>query len=157
MIAGAGGVLFILQTILALHLMLSLRSASKERQRLNREMFGLLRKIEGLTSGKREQMMKHYDKILDDLVTRLPHTIASQAGTSIFETESRILTRLAELEPNLRNDELGRQKMDDLIQSMEGLESLIVSLTAETVQSVMAENRKVLFQDGIFREESMAA
>jgi len=129
--------------------MASLRIAAHDRTKLNRELYGLVNKIEGLTANKRDQMLKHYDKILDDLSNRLPPTIASQAGQLIFETESKILSRLAELEPNLKDDELGQRKMDELIKNMENLESTIVNLTSQTVSNVMAQSRKELFDDSL--------
>src|SRR5688572_10532040 len=86
-----------LQGLLALTLVLALRSANRERHALHKELFGLTRKIEGLTAHRREQVLKHYDKILDSLSVRIPTTVASQASQLIFDTESKILARLAEL------------------------------------------------------------
>ena len=101
-------------------------------------------------------MAKQFDKILSDLALRLPPTIAAQAGQTIFETESRILSRLAELEPDLKNDHQSREKMDDLIKSMEALETTIVTVTADTVQNIMASNRQAIFDDELFSEEIAA-
>lgn len=154
--AGAFAALFVLQSCLAVYLLSSLRNARKERAALHREMYGLVRKLEGLTSGKREQMAKQFDKILSELSLRLPPTIAAQAGQTIFETESRILSRLAELEPDLKNDEQSREKMDDLIKSMESLETTIVTVTADTVQNIMAANRQAIFEDDIYSEDRAA-
>ncbi len=154
--AGAFAALFVLQSCLAVYLLSSLRAARKERAALHREMYGLVRKLEGLTSGKREQMAKQFDKILSELALRLPPTIAAQAGQTIFETESRILSRLAELEPDLKNDEQSREKMDDLIKSMESLETTIVTVTADTVQNIMAANRQAIFEDDIYSEDRAA-
>jgi len=144
---------FVLQSILGFCLIWYIRSSHRESQALYREMHGAVRKIEGLTANKREQMLKHYDKILAEVSLRLPPTVASQAGTMIFETEQRILSRLAELEPNLNDDQESRQKMDDLIKSMENLENTIVDLTANTVQSVMAQSRKELFDQELLTGE----
>jgi len=150
------GVVF-LQFLLAIYMFASLKIAARERAQLNKEMFGLLRKIEGMTANRREQMLKHYDKILEDISMRLPPTIAAKAGEIIFETESKLLSRLAEIEPNLKDDQVGRKKMDGIIQSMETLESTIVSLTANTVQNVMADKRRDLFNEKIPGESSLAA
>jgi len=136
---------------------IALRSSSKERAVLNKEMFGLLRKIEGLTSSRREQMLKHYDKILANLSTRLPTTIAAQASTMIFETESKILARLAELEPQLNKNGSDKRKMDELIQSMENLEQTIIALTSETVRKVMVDSRRTLLDDENMNDVSIAA
>ncbi|MDC0358241.1 hypothetical protein OAO01_05435 [Oligoflexia bacterium] len=151
------GVAALAQFALSLYMGASLRIASRDRANLTKEMFGLVRKIEGLTSNRREQMLKHYDTILEELSTRLPPTIASEAGQMIFEMESNILSRLAELEPNLREDEASLKKMDSLIKSMEGLEATLVSLTANTVRNVMASRRRDLFHDPARDKESLAA
>lgn len=157
MLLGAAAALVFLQLILAVYMLASLRVASRERAELNKEMFGLLRKIEGLTATRREQMLKHYDKILENLSTRLPPTIAAQASATIFDTESKILARLAELEPAFAKDDASRRKMDELIKAMENLEQTIVALTADTVRKVMVESRRNLLDDEMYQEISLAA
>lgn|GEM_PF-2348425 len=153
-----GGLFVGLQLILTVLMLVSLRAASRERFQLHREMFGLLRKIEGLTANRREQLLKHYDSLLDNLSTRLPPAVAAQTSQIIFETESKILSRLAELEPTLKTDEVARKKMDELIKSMENLEKTIVALAADTVKNVMVEGRRSLFEDeGRFSGFSFAA
>ncbi|MBN8548378.1 MAG: hypothetical protein J0M12_03565 [Deltaproteobacteria bacterium] len=124
----------------------SLRAANREREITSKELFGLMKKIEGLTASRREHLLKEYDKILENLTHRLPPIIAAQASESIIETESRILTRLAELEPNLKKDDISFKKMDELIQSMEKLEQTLVTSTAETVERVLVESRTVLLE-----------
>ncbi|RIL11966.1 MAG: hypothetical protein DCC75_01340 [Proteobacteria bacterium] len=158
MIIGLCAGLFVgLQLVLTIGMLISLRSASRERTVLAKELFGLVRKLEGLTSNRREQMLKHYDSLLDSLSARLPPTIAAQTSQIIVETESKILARLAELEPNLKDDH-GRKKMDDLIKSMENLEHTIVVLAADTVRRVMAEGRRTILEDdGKFSDLSIAA
>lgn len=141
------GASVILQLLLSVYMLITIRLASRERSQLNREMFGLLKKIEGLTAHKREAMLKHYDGILEDLSRRLPPTVAAEAGQMIFDMESKILSRLAELEPDLKSDESGLKKMDSLIRSMEGLESTLVALTADTVRNVMISRRSELFEE----------
>lgn len=158
LLAGGIGTLFVvIQFLLAAYMLLSLRMASSERALLNKEMFGLIKKLEGLTSSRREQMLKHYDKILASLSTRLPTTIAAQTSTMIFETESKILARLAELEPAFGKDESSKKKMDELIKSMENLEQTIVALTADTVRSVMVDSRRSLLDDDNFQDINLAA
>jgi hypothetical protein len=120
-------------------------------------MFGLVRRIEGLTSHRREQMLKHYDGMLESLSTRLPPTIAAHTSQAIIETESKILQRLAELEPNFRDDESIQRKLDELIHSMEGLEKTIVALAADAVQRVMAEGRRSLIDEDRNSDFSIAA
>jgi len=143
----------VFQMLAVTYMAISLRMASGERARMNKEMFGLLKKIEGLTAHRREQMLKHYDTILDNLSTRLPPTIAATTGQAIYEAESKILKRLAELEPDLKGDKNSLDKMNDLIKSMENLETMIVTLTADTVQRVMSDSRRGLFDEDIFFEE----
>lgn len=125
----------------------SIRAAEKDRTATSKELFGLMKKIEALTASRREQLLKEYDKILENLTHRLPPIIAAQASESIIETESRILTRLAELEPSLKRDGPSFKKMDELIQSMEKLEQTLVTSTAETVERVLVESRTVLLEE----------
>lgn len=151
------GALTIIQLLIAIYMGISLRIGAKERALLNKEMFGLVRRIEALTSSRREQMLKHYDRILANLSLRLPSTVAAHASQTIFEAESKILSRLAELEPNIKNDEVSRMKMDDLIRSLESLEQTIVTLTSEAVRKVMVDSRSDLFEDDAFLDISQAA
>ncbi len=147
----------VIQLFTSIYMGLSLRSASRERNALNKEMFGLVKRIEALTSSRREQMLKHYDKILLSLSNRLPTTIAAQASHTIFETESKILSRLAELEPSLKTDDHTKRKMDELIKSMENLEQTVITITSEAVRKVMLESRNDLIQEEKFIDQSMAA
>ena len=122
------------------------RSMSKENQKLNKEMFGLVRRIEGLTSHRRDQVLNQFDKLVENLSLRIPTMVAAKASERIFDTESTILKRLAELDPEIANEE-GKEKLDNLIQSMESLEKTLVSHTATAVHQVMLENRKSLFEE----------
>ena len=150
------GVLAALQLLLAFCMGISLLVAARERRTLHREMFGLLKKIEGLTATRREQMIRHYDRMLEGLSLRLPPAIAAQASSRIFDMESRILTRLSELEGSQGQDQSNRAKMEELVKSMESLEQTVVALTSETVKTVMLDSRKRLLDDDSF-EESLAA
>lgn len=156
-ISGIAVSLIVAQSIIALYMFIHLRIAAKEQAALSKEMFGLLKKLEGLTASKREQMLKHYDQILDNLSTRLPPTIAAHAGETIFETESKILSRLAELDPSLTKDGENKKKMEELVRSMESLEHTIISLTADTVKKVMVEARHSLMDEEKGFNSSLAA
>ena len=156
-VAAATTLVIVLQLVLTAYTLITLRASARERTLLNKEMFGLLRKLEGLTSSRREQMLKHYDKILGQLSSRLPMTIAAQTSSMIFETESKILARLAELEPHFAKDENSKRKMDELIKSMENLEQTIVALTADTVHKVMVDSRRTLLDDDDMEEIHLAA
>lgn len=135
------------QFILSIYIGFAVRSALREHHILSREMFGVMRKIEGLTAHRREIFMRQYEKLMDSLSARLPTTISAHASEAIFETESKILKRLAELEPHLADDEVSKRKMDDLIASMEKLDKTIVALTSDTVRKVMLESREQLFDE----------
>ncbi len=147
LVVALAGLFVGLQLLLTIGVIITLRGASRDRAILSKEMYGLVRRLEGLTATRREQILKHYDSILDQLANSLPPTIAAHTSQLIFETESKILTRLAELEPNLRQDESGRKKMDELIRSMENLEKTIVALASDTVRRVMNESRRTLLDD----------
>jgi hypothetical protein len=121
-------------------------SVSKENRTLNKEMFGLVKRLEGLTAHRRDQVLTQFDKLVDTLASRIPTIVAASAGDRIFETESTILARLAELEPELASDEQ-KKKLDTLIQSMESLEKTLIAHTATAVHQVMLENRKTLFDE----------
>lgn len=147
----------LIQSLLTVYLLASLRTANKERSEVHREIFGLMKKIEGLTATRRETMLRQYDKILENLAKRLPPTIAAQAGQRIFETESKILSRLSEIEPTHLQSEETKKKIEDLIRTMENLEHTIVVLTSDTVQKVMVDARRDLFEDEQFSDISLAA
>ncbi|NDC39705.1 MAG: hypothetical protein EBZ48_16965 [Proteobacteria bacterium] len=145
---GMGSALaLLLQVFLVLAVGLMIRAHNRERATMEREVFGLLRKLEGITATKREQILRHYDSMLDTLSLRLPPAVAAQTSKLIVDTESRILTRLAELEPNLKSDEGSRKKMDELIKQMEHLEETIVLTASDAVRSVMLDSRRTLFDD----------
>ena len=137
----------IFQLLISVILISSVKNLNKETHALLREAYGCLRKIEGLTSSKREQYQRQYDKIMEQLTARLPVVIASHASASIFETEKKILTRLAELEPNLKNDLPAQRKLNELIKSMEDLEQTVVNLTAESVRKVLSDSKGEFFTD----------
>lgn len=145
-----------MQFLLSVVTIVALRTFSREQSRLHTELFGLLRKLEGLTASRREQVLRHYNKLLETMSARLPTTVAAQAGQVIFEAESRLLARLAELEPNLHSDADSKRKLDELIVSMEKLEQTLVNLTADTVHKVMVEGRRSLIADESF-DEPLAA
>jgi hypothetical protein len=82
--------------------------------------------------------------------------VAAQASKLVIDTESRILTRLAELEPNLKGDEESRRKMDELIKQMEHLEETIVATASDAVRSVMIDSRRSLFDEELPDIETMS-
>lgn len=145
-----GITMFLVQLSLAAVMMIVLRIASKERAEQNKEIFGLVKRIEGLTAQRREQMLQHYDRLLESLSNRLPVMVAGQASTKIVEAETQILRRLTELDPALQKDKASRDKLSELIRSMEGLEDTIVNLTAEAVRDIMGEGRRELLEDEAF-------
>ena len=141
------GVIFTFQLITVLYMVITLRRAASERAKINRDTFGLLKKVEGLVARKQEKIAKEYDRLLEQMTLQVPISIAKEAGNEIFETEKYVLTRLAELEPELKDDGLAMQKMETIIKTMEGLESTVISATSKAVERVLIENRKDLFSD----------
>lgn len=149
------GAVGLVQLLFILAAVFALKHFRSEQRKLNRDTYGIMRKIEGLTSRKRDQMAKHFDKILEELSMKLPSTIAARAGEKIFETEKQILSRLAELEPQLRDDKESLEKMDTIIKTMEELEATLIQVTSESVYSVLLENKRSLFSDE--DDENLAA
>jgi hypothetical protein len=135
-----------LNLLFSIWVIVCVRSMGKENQNLNKEMFGLVKRIEGLTSHRRDQVLGQFDKLVEHLSSRIPTMVAAKASERIFETESTILKRLAEIDPELANEE-GKEKLDSLIHSMESLEKTVISHTATAVHQVMLENRKSLFEE----------
>ena len=135
------GLVLTIQFVMALGLYILFRINLKDINRLNKETYGLVKKIEVLTADRREHIQNYFDKLFEHLSKRLPHLISDQASEHIFQTESAILKRLAELEPNFKKDQVSQQKMNELIQSMESLEKTMVSLTANAVEKALEEER----------------
>lgn len=133
-----------LQLLISTYLLLAYRRANREQSRVERELFGLVKKLEGLTASRREHMLKHYDQMLEQLEARIPSAVAARAGELIFDTESRILNRLAELDPILKSDEEGKKKLNELIVTMESLEDTVVTTASDAVRKVIVENRQLL-------------
>jgi hypothetical protein len=140
-------VLIAVQLLSVLCIFFSLRCAARERSKLAKEMFGLMKRIEGLTSGRRERLSAHFDKMQDTLALRLPTSVSAKASELILETEAKVLARLAELEPNLKSSPAARKKMESLVCSMENLEETMVAITADTVHQVLIESRRDLLGD----------
>lgn len=134
-----------LQIIVMLLVLVGLRANSKDRYKHSKELFGLTRRIEGLTAERRQQILSHYDSLLEKLSNKLPILVAAQAGERIFDTESKILTRLADIEPLVKDNPTADKKMNELISSMESLEETIINITSEAVRDVMSEGRRSLF------------
>jgi hypothetical protein len=151
----SGGVSLLLQVLLALAVIYLTRAHTRDRAELEREMFGLLRKLEGLTASKREQILRHYDSMLETLATRLPPAVAAQTSKLVVETESRIITRLAELEPDLKSNSESQKKMDELIKQLEHLEETLVSTASDAVRTVMLDSRRALFDDDGYGEDRL--
>lgn len=146
-----------IQLFAAIYTAANNRAASRERNQLNKEIFGLMKRIEALTSSSRKQVLSHYDKILSELTIKVPAAVAMQAGQNIFDTESKILCRLAELDPASQADDLTRRKMDDLIKSMENLEQTVVAIAAEAVRKALLEGRSHLLDEERLTDSSLAA
>ncbi|MCO6431268.1 MAG: hypothetical protein J5J00_10445 [Deltaproteobacteria bacterium] len=151
------GVVAVFQLSVLWIMLVNLRRFSRKYNVLSREMYALVKRIEALTATRRERMIKHFDRLLAKLSNRLPPTIASQLSSSLIETEGKILTRLAELEPDLVTNERSRKRMDELILGMEQLEKKLIALTADTVRDIMLESRADLLDEERFVEQHLAA
>ncbi|NMC62338.1 MAG: hypothetical protein GYA55_04150 [SAR324 cluster bacterium] len=122
------------------------RSLNKSSRESLKELYGIMKKIEGLTSGKREQILRQYDKIVQDLKLRLPTVIAAQASDSIFETESSLLQNLVAIDPSIKDEER-KEHLNELIRSMEKLQETLSSLVSETVQKALEDARAEIASD----------
>lgn len=126
-------------------LVIRLRKSEQSTRKLHTSMFGLMKRIEGMTAEKRERMLVEFDLLLDRLSMRLPTALAARAGDAIFEAEKRLLSRIIELERTITPSAENREELDYLVKSLESLEQTMVSLTASTVHEVLLESRKQLF------------
>lgn len=144
LILGLTCVVLLFQTLILAITLLKTQRAHREREDLYKELFALMRKIEGMSAGKRAMVLHQFDNLLDSLVKQLPTRIAVEAGERIFETESRLLKTLAEIEPGLSADAPGHLHLEHLIQSMENLEATVVSLTCDSVRQAMLDVRETL-------------
>ena len=158
LITGVSGLaMIIVQFVLALLMIVVLRVSARERAEMNKEIFGLVKRIEGLTAQRREQMLQHYDRMLESLANRLPIMVAGEASSRIVETETQILHRLTELDPAIRHDETQSRRLDELVRSLEGLEDKLVTITSDAVKQIMLEGRRELLEDEAFFGMSKAA
>lgn len=124
--------------------------AETDGARLRQELFGLMRRIEGLSTGRRALITYQFDNMLESLVKQLPTRIANEAGQRIVDTESQILKALSEIEPALAEDRVLQSRLEQVLHSMENLEAVVVSVTCESVRQAIVDVRQTLLsQDGI--------
>ena len=133
----------VLQICIAAYLYISSRASHKAMNDSVRELYGIMKKIEGLTATRREQLMLEFDRIVQTLSLRLPTVVSAHVGDAVFDAESKILKRLAEVDPSIK-DEKNKEKMDELIKSLEGLQESLVTVTTETVRKALLDARKDL-------------
>lgn len=142
--------LLLLQEVVIVSAVRSSRAAHVERGKLHQELFGLMRRIEGLSTGRRALITYQFDNMLESLIKQLPTRIASEAGQRIFDTESQILKALSEIEPALGEDKVLHSRLEQVLHSMENLEAVVVSVTCESVRQAIVDVRhSLLSQDGI--------
>lgn len=137
----------IFQIISSWVLLFLVRSSVKEQRQLAKEIFGLYRRIEVLTADDREKLVIYLNRVIDDLAESIPELVSNKASRAIFETESQILKRLTEIEP-LINDQQTKDKLHQLISSMEQLEGEVVAVTTKAVREAMTKTREELFETG---------
>lgn len=150
--------MLVLQFMVATFTFRRSRAADIERGRLHQELFGLMKRIDGLSSGRRALITYQFDNMLESLSKQLPTRIASEAGQKILDTESQILKALSEIEPALAGDKLLESRLEQVVHSMENLETVVVSVTCESVRQAIVDVRQSLLapdgNDGLYPENS---
>lgn len=137
----------IVQSCLLIVLSLKTARSQKNAEKLHTAMFGLMKRIEGMTSDKRTKMITEFDHVLDRLSTRLPPVLASRAGQALYEAEKSLLQKMVSLEARLDQTPQEQEELNQIIESLESLDTQIIALTADTVHEVMLESRKHLFDN----------
>lgn len=146
---GIGDMFIIIGSINALVLLFALLSLSRLRSeslKLNRETFGLLKKVEGLTAQKHHLLAKQFDDLIEKMANQVPVIVGKEATSHLFEIERQIITRLAELEPNLKTDPKAIAHMEEVLRKVELLEEEVIRSTSKAVEKILVEKRKTLFQ-----------
>ena len=146
LLLGGGLGLCAVNLLLTLFLFGTIRAGREKSEAVGKELYGTLKKIEGMLAGRRAQILKEYDKMVQSLSLRLPTVIASNAGDRIFETERNLLQCLAEIDPLIK-EENHKEKLDELIRNMESLQDMISSLVTDTVRKVLEEARTEIASD----------
>lgn len=136
----------VLQASVILFLLHRFKASHSTQEKLYQELFGLTRKIEGLSSGRRALIAYHLDMLLERLVKQLPSRISAEAGDVIFRTESSMLKTLADLEPNLPQLPGMKDRVESLVSSMERLESTVVSVTGEAVRQAIFDTKRSILE-----------
>ena len=136
-----------IQIISCFYVVLALRESSEESNVLNRQTFGLLKRVEGIVASKQQQICAEYDAMLSTLSNTLPKIVSEKAGREVQATQRQILMRLAELEPKVRGDKIASDKMNELIKSTQELEFAMMNAASYSVEQVLFEARKFVFSD----------
>ena len=137
----------VIQVISCFYVVLALRESTEENNLLNRQTFGLLKRVEGIVATKQQQICAEYDSMLSTLSNKLPKIVSEKAGKEVQATQRQILMRLAELEPKLRDDKVATDKMNELIKSTQELEFAMMNAASYSVEQVLHEARKFVFSD----------
>jgi hypothetical protein len=141
----SGAVLLGIFQVLVIVAALSLiRKTNRERKQLSKEVSQTLNKMEVMTMRDRNQLARHYDRMLESLSNRLPAVLSNKAGELIFDIEKQILAKLAKVQPGIDADD---EEIDNLIRSMERLEDTIIAATGDVVRNTLLESRKGIFTD----------
>jgi hypothetical protein len=106
-------------------------------------------RVESVTLPQRAEFLTQYDKVLVSLAERLPKRISAAVSDRVIDIERDVLTRLAELDPHLR-DPAVRAKVDQLVLRMEELESVIVNETERASIEAVRSARALFFNDPKF-------
>lgn len=124
----------------------SIRQSHRERLVTDKELYGLIRRVEGMTASKQEQVLLYFDELLEGMHTKLPLAIAEEAAGLIRDVESNILSKISHIE--LSRASQNREQAEhttDLMLAVESLESTVQKLTANAVHNIMSNTRRHLF------------
>lgn len=119
------------------------RTEAKTRERFLRGVYGILKKIEGLTADRRTQMLFRYDQLVERLQRRLPTIVANRISAEIEELESGIISRLSAIDADLLSDGGDPEELEQLLKTMERLERAVLTITTDTVRESLNEGRQV--------------
>jgi hypothetical protein len=136
-----------IHTALSLYIFLRAKRTEQNNSLLHRELFGIMKKIEGLSAGRRTLISAQIDTVLERLSYQLPSRISARAGEAIYDTESQVLKTLAAIAPDIQEHPEAKDRVNSLVSSMERLETTIVTLTQESVRQAILDTKNALIEE----------
>jgi hypothetical protein len=113
------------------------------------DIHGSVARVESMTLPHRAEFFTQYDKVLASLSERLPRRVSKAVSERLIDIERDVLTRLAELDPHLRDPSV-RAKFDQLVLRMEELENAIVTETERASLEAVRMARATFYNDPKF-------